>query len=289
MANVGIVGYGYVGSATARGFAANKKNKIFWYDKYKESPNTLEEVLNKSEFIFLCLPTPMFRDYSGMDMGIISRVVDDIAPKLVSTDKVIIVKSTVLPGTTASFAKRYPHVDFAMNPEFLTQKKAKADFLNPARTVIGAKKKDVAMRIEKLYRTILPKDQIYFLTDTTSAEIVKYMSNLMLASKIILANEFYFLAKRLKVDYDQIRIMVEADKRVGPFLKVPGWDGDFGFGQACFPKDMLGLLAFSRKKNIDMSVLDAVWKKNLKIRKHRDWETKDNAFGRGASKKRRLR
>ena len=52
MVRVGLIGYGYVGSATARGFATNKKNKIFWYDKYKESPNTLEEVINKSEFIF---------------------------------------------------------------------------------------------------------------------------------------------------------------------------------------------------------------------------------------------
>ena len=285
MVRVGLIGYGYVGSATARGFATNKKNKIFWYDKYKESPNTLEEVINKSEFIFLCLPTPMFRDYSGMDMGIISAVVDDIAPKLAGTDKVVIVKSTVIPGTTAGFTKKYPHVNFAMNPEFLTQKKAKTDFLNPARTVIGAKKRNVAKRVQKLYQTILPKDQIYFITDTTSAEIVKYMSNLMLASKIILANEFYFLAKKMDVDYNKIRLMVEADKRVGPFLKVPGWDGDFGFGQACFPKDMIGLLAFSKKKNVDMSVLDAVWKKNLKIRKYRDWEKKDNAFGRGASKK----
>jgi UDPglucose 6-dehydrogenase len=111
------------------------------------------------------------------------------------------------------------------------------------------------------------------------------MSNLMLASKIILANEFYFLAKKVGVDYDGIRQIVEADKRIGTFLKVPGWDGDFGFGQACFPKDMLGLLSFAKKNKIDMSVLDAVWKKNLKIRKVRDWEKKDNAFGRGASKK----
>ena len=107
----------------------------------------------------------------------------------------------------------------------------------------------------------------------------------MLASKIILANEFYFLSKKVGADYEQISPAVEADKRIGTFLKVPGWDGDFGFGQACFPKDMLGLLSFANQKNIDMSVLRAIWKKNLKIRKKRDWEHMDNAFGRGASKK----
>jgi UDPglucose 6-dehydrogenase len=285
MANIGIIGWGYVGSATGTGFATNKKNKIFWYDKYKVSPNRLDEVIQKSEFIFLCLPTPMFRDYSGTNMDIICSVIDEIAPKLFSTNKILIVKSTVLPGTTARFAKKYLKVNFTMNPEFLTQENAIRDFLNPSRTVIGAKNRKVAERVKNLYQTILPKDQTYFLTDTTSAEISKFMSNLMLASKIILANEFYFLAKKMEVDYDGIRKMVEADKRIGTFLKVPGWDGDFGFGQACFPKDMLGLLSFAEKNKIDMSVLDAVWKKNLRIRKVRDWEKKDNAFGRGASKK----
>ena len=214
MANIGIIGWGYVGSATGSGFATNKKNNIFWYDKYKKSPNTQDEVIQKSEFIFLCLPTPMFRDYSGTNMEIISSVIDEIAPKLFSTDKILIVKSTVLPGTTAAYAKKYKKVDFAMNPEFLTQENAISDFLNPSRTIIGAKDNKIAERVKNLYQTILPKNQTYFLTDTTSAEISKFMSNLMLASKIILANEFYFLAKKVGVNYDGRRQMVEADKRI---------------------------------------------------------------------------
>lgn len=285
MAKVGIVGWGYVGAATGRGFSKNKKNKIFWYDKYKQSPNTLDEVLKLSEFIFICLPTPMFRNYSGMDMGIVKRVVGDIAKKLKESSKVIIIKSTVLPGTTLSFSKKFPKVNFAMNPEFLTQENADKDFLNPSRTIIGVNDKRTGERIVKLYKTILPKDKKYFITDLTSAELTKYMSNLILASKVLLANEFYFLAKRTGADYDQVRRMVEADSRIGTHLKVPGPDGDFGFGGACFPKDMLGLLAFAKKKGIGMSALEAVWKKNLKIRKNRDWEKMDNAFGIGASKK----
>ena len=285
MNKIGIIGYGFVGEATGTGFAKSKENKVFWFDKFKDSPNTFDEVVKNSEFIFVCLPTPMFRDYSGQDISIVKEVLESLAPIVSNTDKIIIVKSTVLPGTTASFAKKYPKVNFAMNPEFLTQVKAKEDFLNPARTVIGVKDKKVGERIAKIYKTILPKDQKYFITGLTEAEITKYMSNLMLASKIILANEFYFLSKKVGADYEQISPAVEADKRIGTFLKVPGWDGDFGFGQACFPKDMLGLLSFANQKNIDMSVLRAIWKKNLKIRKKRDWEHMDNAFGRGASKK----
>ncbi|AKM83180.1 hypothetical protein A2422_00525 [Candidatus Woesebacteria bacterium RIFOXYC1_FULL_31_51] len=282
---IGIIGWGFVGEATGVGFSKNKQNKIFWFDKFKESPNTFDEVIENSEYIFICVPTPMFRDYSGMDISIVKGVVETIASKVINTSKVIIIKSTVLPGTTFEFAKKYPNVNFAMNPEFLTQNKAKEDFLNPARTVVGVTKKEVGERIKKLYSSILPKDQPYFITDLVSAELIKYMSNVTLASKVLLANEFYELANKIGANYEEVYKAVEADPRIGKHLRVPGPDGDLGFGGACFPKDTLGLLSFAKNNKVDMSALDAIWKKNLKIRKVRDWEHMDNAFGRGASKK----
>jgi UDPglucose 6-dehydrogenase len=265
-------------SRYGEGFTSNPENKIFWYDKFKESPNTLEEVIKNSDFIFICVPTPIFGDYSGMDMTIVEGVVDQIAPKVSGTDKILIIKSTSLPGTTKKMAKKYPGVNFVMNPEFLTQKNAQADFLKPYRTVIGCDSQDVGDRVVKLYSTILPKDQKYFITDTTSAEISKYMSNLVLASKIILGNEFYDLAQATGANYLEISAIVEADPRIGTFLGVPGWDGDRGFGQACFPKDMVGILGLAKKIKVDMPVLNEVWKKNLKIRKNRDWEALPQAF-----------
>lgn len=281
---IGIIGWGFVGQATGEGFAKSKKNKIFWFDKYKKSPNTFDEVVQKSEFIFVCVPTPMFRNYTGADMSIVEGVIKQIIPMAAGTNKIVIVKSTALPGTTAKFASKYPKVNFAMNPEFLTQNNARRDFMNPARTVIGVRGKVIGDRVKKLYQTILPKDQKYFITDITSAEVIKYMSNLMLASKVLLANEFYGLSKKVGANYKDVREAVEADPRIGSHLDVPGPDGDLGFGGACFPKDTLGLLAYAKDKKIDMSALDAIWKKNLKIRKNKDWEKMDNAFGRGASK-----
>jgi len=68
MNKIGIIGYGFVGEATGTGFAKSKENKVFWFDKFKDSPNTFDEVVKNSEFIFVCLPTPMFRDYSGQDI-----------------------------------------------------------------------------------------------------------------------------------------------------------------------------------------------------------------------------
>lgn len=282
MSNVGIIGYGFVGEATARGFVANKENQVFWYDKFKESPNTLDEVVNNSEFIFICLPTPMFRDYSGQDITIVEGVIEEIAPKLVGTEKVLVIKSTVLPGTTQKFQDKYLRINFAMNPEFLTQAKANEDFLKPARTVIGASNEETSKRVMSLYKSIL-EDQEYFLVGLTEAEIIKYMSNIMLASKVLLANEFYLLSQSIGANYKEIYKAVEADPRIGTHLNVPGPDGDLGFGGACFPKDTLGLLSFAKQKGVDMSALNGIWEKNLKIRKNKDWEHMDNAFGRGAS------
>lgn len=284
MNKIGIIGYGFVGEATGKGFSSSPKNKVLWYDKFKESPNTLDEVVINSEFIFICLPTPMFRDYSGQDISIVEGVMEEIAPKLQGTDKVVIVKSTVLPGTTQKFQDKYPEINFIMNPEFLTQAKANEDFLKPARTVIGGKNEEVKNRVMNPYKSIL-KDQKYFLVGLTEAEMIKYMSNIMLASKVLLANEFYILNEAIGANYKEIYKAVEADPRIGSHLNVPGSDGDLGFGGACFPKDTLGLLAFAKQKEVDMSALNGIWQKNLKIRKNRDWEHMDNAFGRGASKK----
>lgn len=276
--NIGIIGNGYVGGATGAGFATNPDNKIFWYDKYKESPNTLDEVVEKSDFIFVCVPTPIFSDYSGMDMSIVEDVIGEVAGRINGSGKIVVIKSTSLPGTTKKMTEKYPHVDFAMNPEFLTQKNASADFLKPYRTVIGCEKLEVGEKVKEIYQTILSPDQKYIITDTTSAELAKYMSNLMLASKIMLANEFYFLAEKVGANYDEVRKAVEADPRIGTFLKVPGWDGDFGFGQACFPKDMVGILGLAKKIGVDMPALKTIWEENLRIRKHRDWEEMPQAF-----------
>lgn len=276
--NVGIVGNGYVGHATGAGFATNPENKVFAYDKFKESPNTLDEVVEKADFIFICVPTPIFSDYSGMDMSIVEEVVGEVAEKINNPGKVIIIKSTSLPGTTKKMAEKYPKVDFVMNPEFLTQKNADADFMKPYRTVIGCSKPEVGEKVKALYGTILPSDQKYLITDTTSAEVIKYMSNILLASKVLLANEFYDLAQKVGANYDDVQKGVEADPRIGTHLGVPGSDGDRGFGGACFPKDTIGILGLAKDLEIDMSALQAIWNKNLQIRKNRDWESMPQAF-----------
>ena len=273
MATIGIVGWGVVGEATGKGFS--KAHKVVWNDPGKVESTALDKLIEESEFIFVCVPTPMFSDESGIDLSIVDKVIKKIAPRIKNTRKVLVIKSSVIPGTTSFYAKKYKTVKFAINPEFLTEINAPWDFNHPDRVVIGAFDEDVANRVARVYRQALGYKYKIFITDPTSAEMAKYMSNTFMATKVIFANEMKELADKLRISYDQVREMVSADPRIGDsFLKVTPFAG---FGGKCFPKDTVALLALARKLRVDLSLLAAAWKKNLKIRRIRDWEEIDGA------------
>lgn len=275
MANIGIIGYGVVGKATADAFGGDPSNKIFWFDKNVKGPFSIDDVIKNSEFIFVCVPTPMFHDGSGIDLSIINKVVSIVAPKIKNTKKILIIKSSVVPGTTRSLSKKYPKVRFAMNPEFLTEVNAVWDFMHPDRVVVGAENEADALEIIKIHKRILGYEVKMFITDSTTAEMVKYMANTFLATKSIFANEMKGLSEKLSINYDDVKKMVAADPRIGEWgLSVTPFKG---VGGKCYPKDTIALLGLARKLKIDLSILDAAWKKNLKIRKIRDWEEIDGA------------
>lgn len=269
MAKIGIVGYGVVGQAVGDGFATNKRNEILWYSRTK-GPFSPEKVIKESEFIFVCVPTPMFADHSGIDLSIMEKTIAFIAPKIKGTDKILTIKSTVVPGTTAGFAKKYPGVNFAMNPEFLTEANAPWDFMHPDRTVIGAFSQPVSARLVALYQGIYGPNGKIFLTDPTTAEMVKYMSNIFLATKVMIANEMFDLCNTLGIKYEEVAKMVAADPRImESHLSVTSVRG---FGGKCFPKDTVALLGLAKKLKVELPVTQTMWERNLKIRKLRDWE-----------------
>lgn len=284
MAKIGIVGWGVVGQAIGKGFET-KDHEIFWYDKHKEGPYSLNQLVKESEFIFLCLPTPMYSDETGIDLSVMNEVVDKIAPKIKNTNKILVVKSTVVPGTTLSYKKKYPNVNFAMNPEFLTEANALGDFLKPDRTIIGAFSQGIAGRLSSLYQDLYGPDSRIFITDPITAEMVKYMSNALLATKVIFANEMYDLCTALGIKYEEVKSMVAADARIGPtHLDVTTVRG---FGGKCFPKDMVALIGFAEEKDVDHSLLSTVWEKNLDIRQVRDWEEIEGAVNDKKGKKKK--
>ncbi len=262
---LGIVGYGIVGQAVEYGF---KKEPIYIYDKFKDFLS-LEEVCQKAEFIFLAVPTPMTSSYTAIDLSIVNETVGEIAKHIKGTDKILVIKSTVVPGTTLRLAKEYPDVQFAFNPEFLTEANFLEDFANADRTVVGAESDLVSRRLIALYKKHFPKTPV-FQTDPTSAEMVKYMANCYLASKVIFANEMYDLCEKLGIKYEEVKKMVVADHRIfDSHLDVTTLKG---FGGKCFPKDIVALIGLFKELGVDASFLETVWNKNLKIRSARDWE-----------------
>lgn len=277
---LGIIGYGIVGQAVAHGF---KDYPIFPFDKYKKT-ESLESVVKSSEIIFICLPTPMFEDESGIDLSIIEDTVAEIAPMTKGTDKIIVVKSTVVPGTTASLQKRYPDSHFAFNPEFLTEANYLDDFVNADRTIIGASNDMVSSRLVNLYKSTFPNIPIYQ-TDPTSAEMVKYMANVYLATKVIFANEMESLCHNLSIKYEEVKKMVVADKRIeDTHLDVTTVKG---FGGKCFPKDIVALIGEADKRKVELRLLKTVWDINKKVRLTADWKEIPFATSEKDIKKRR--
>lgn len=262
---IGIIGYGFVGQAVEYGFS---NHEIHIYDKYKNL-ESLEEVTINSDYIFVCLPTPIREDESGIDLGIMDESIRDLAKLTKGTDKVIIIKSSVVPGTTAGYIKKYPECLFCFNPEFLREASFLQDFVNTDRIVIGASNDQVSRRVSAMYQAVLPLAPI-FQTDPTSAEMVKYMANCFLATKVIFANEMAEICEKLGIKYEEVKKMVVGDKRIlDTHLDITTLKG---FGGKCFPKDLLALRAMAKNKGVDTKILDAVWAKNLKVRKTKDWE-----------------
>jgi UDPglucose 6-dehydrogenase len=263
---LGIIGYGFVGQAVVYGFS-NAELHIF--DKFKEGLESLEDVTTKSEFIFICLPTPIKTDGTGIDLAIIEENLDQLTKITDNSNKIIVIKSTIVPGTTDYFAKKYPNSSFAYNPEFLTEANYLQDFVNADRTIVGAYNDTVSERVVALYMQQFPKTPV-FKTDPTTAEMVKYMSNSYLATKVSFANEMYQIAEKLNIKYEEVKKMVVADHRIfDSHLDVTSMRG---FGGKCLPKDLLALKVKANQLGVFTDVLDAVWAKNMEVRSVHDWE-----------------
>lgn len=268
--NIGIIGYGIVGEALAYGFneGSQGQDKIQFYDKYKESLS-LEEVVRQSDFIFIALPTPMKKDESGIDLSIIEESIALITPLTDNTEKIIVIKSTVIPGTTRKFETQYPSSNFCFNPEFLTEANYLKDFLQAERTIIGTNNDLVARKLSAIFLERFPDTKI-FLTDPTSAEMVKLAANALLASRVTMANIFYDLCDSLGVKWEEVEKMVASDTRIGPsHLGVTTFRG---WGGKCFPKDWVNLMGIYKNMGLETSVLESIWEHNKKIRKVHDWQ-----------------
>lgn len=262
MKKVGIIGNGFVGEAQAFAFSPVADIKIYDIDPLKANA-TLEEVY-QCDFVFVAVPTPMFMD-GKQDVSYIKDVFSKAKP-----GPIYIIKSTILPGTTEKIQKRYPNLDIIFCPEFLTQRTAKLDMLTQARIIFGGDKM-LTERVEELFTERFMNRTIIH-TDSTTAELIKYMNNSFFATKVSIINEFKRLSDALGTNWDDAIYGFTSDSRIGDsHLHVPGPDGKAGYGGVCFPKDVNAITTLARSFDVPLNTIEAGWKTNLEIRPEQDW------------------
>ena len=265
---IGIIGQGFVGNAVYQKFKTHYS--VLTYDKYSGNHNsTLENLINKSNYIFMCLPTPMNTDGS-CNTDIIEGVLDQITHHT-KEDRVIIIKSTVICGTTKRLGEKYQTLKFVFNPEFLTERNAVEDYNKQDRIILGGER-PYTTELKQIFSNVFPKAHI-IKTDSTHAEMVKYLTNTFLSVKVSFANEIYELCNKLGIDYDKVVEYATLDNRLGhSHWSVPGPDGHLGFGGHCFPKDLAALIRLSFELHTTNNVLCATQSTNDDIRSFKDWE-----------------
>ena len=268
---IGIVGNGFVGSAVRYGFSPNVgcDAEVKVYDKDpNKSTDKLSDVI-ESDIIFLSVPTPSNLDGS-MNIDIVDRALTDIDEH--GTNAVILLRSTVVPGTTRKLQDKYPNLRLVFNPEFLTERSANFDFINQDRVILGGDINDVEVA-EDLFKSRFGSTLSILKTNYETAELIKYMTNTFFATKISFLNDMKLIADKSGVIWEDAIDGFIRDGRVGhSHLNVPGHDGKYGFGGSCFPKDIQALINFGKELGVEMSVLEGAWKTNLKVRPERDWE-----------------
>ena len=288
-----IIGAGYVGVVTGVCFA-DTGNDVTFVDIDKEKVNKingmtppiyeegLEELLEKNagrrrattdyspvegaDAVFICVGTPS-NDDGSINLDYVREAVRNIAARIGDEWKLIVVKSTVLPGTTEGMViplleeltgkKAGDNFGVAMNPEFLREGKAIYDFKHPDRIVIGAHDKKSGEMLKKLYE---PFNAPLITTTPTAAEMVKYASNAFLATKISFANEIGNLCKKLGIDTYDVMEAVGMDHRISPYFLNSG----AGFGGSCFPKDVSALISAGMEAGNEMGILRSVMDVNDK-------------------------
>lgn len=289
---IGVVGVGMVGSQLARYFEEargyRRGKDLFLYDK--DPKKRMQDDVNKAGIIFLCVPTPPTGAGGACDTSAIDAVL-----RTLTNEKIVVVKSTVPPGTTERLQKAYPHHLLLFNPEFLTESRAWEDMIRPDRQIVGHTA--ASMGHASIVLGLLP--QAFFSSpgtlgaytftrvNATEAELGKYAGNTFGALKVTFANIFADFCDLLEteykkngqdvpVQYENVRMMLAHDHRIGDaWLNIT--QGMYrGFGGACFPKDVSALRMQARtllkkiprsavlRKRFEKAVklLDAVWEYN---------------------------
>ena len=211
----------------------------------------LAEVIPGAEFVFLCVPSPSAPDGS-VDLRALHSAAEAIGPHL-SPGAIVINKSTVPVGSTRTVHELIGRDDIAVasNPEFLREGTALDDFMHPDRVVIGAETESQQQRVADLYRSLNAE---MVLTDPATAELIKYVCNAYLATRLSFINDVAELCEGVGGDATDVMRAMGLDKRIGPHFLQPGP----GWGGSCFPKDTTALNSIAQAAGTDFQLLNQV-------------------------------
>jgi nucleotide sugar dehydrogenase len=303
--SIACIGCGFVGGSLTTVFA-ERNFDVYVYDKVGKvapggipgSRTNIADLVEHCETLkgftgiyFVCLPTPMNEDGSA-DLSIVESALGELAN--VPGDRIAVVKSTVPPGSVESWNEKFKETGLRVvfAPEFLREASALDDMRNQTRIILGGPRPYIN-NVKSVFQAAFPTVPI-IKTSSTNAELVKYVTNCFLATKVSFANEIYQLCgaldeKGLNVDYDRVIECATMDERLGiSHWRVPSFETDengknlLGFSLSCFPKDLNALICKEKELGLNPTMLEATWKKNLEVRPQKDWE---KMVGRAVSKK----
>ena len=234
MYKVGLIGKGFVGSAVAHGFseAVGYKCEIRIYDKDPLlSLNSLEDVVTKSDVVFISVPTPSNSDGS-INLDILDKClteVNQVAENNNAYQAIYLLRSTIIPGTTRNFQEKFKKLKLVFNPEFLTERSAKFDFISQPRFILGGSEENCKF-VKGLYSDRFGTTASFILTDYESAEMIKYVCNTFFATKVSFLNEMRLLSDKVNANWDDVLEGFLRDGRTGhSHTQVPGPDGKLGY------------------------------------------------------------
>lgn len=267
---IGIMGSsGYVGGASKKYFQKINAD-VRLYDKYKNE-GSLEQI-QEADIIFIAVPTPYDEVSGGFDLSFVRDAVAGLRG-----EKIIVLKSTILPGTTERLQKEFSHHRFLFNPEFLTQATADSDMQYPDRQLVGYTAESYSSAGTVL--RVLPLSPFERIMPATEAEMVKYFNNTWFATKVTFANQIYELCRALGVNYEIVREAAAMDKRIGPSHLDVHHGGYRGYGGACLPKDTRALIQLGEAVNVPMELLKKVEELNNRLRAKQEADTREEVHG----------
>jgi nucleotide sugar dehydrogenase len=254
---IGIIGHGYVGEAIAQSVISN----LVVRDPAKGFNSTIEEIKD-CDAVFVCVPSPSNTDGS-CDSSILESV---LLNDLKDYKNLIISKVTAPPSVYENLQSQIPNLVYI--PEFLTSANAQQDYLNCNFCILGGNIQAYIREAKRIIETTkLGYNIKFYHVSIGEAALIKYIVNSFLATKVVFMNEMHKLCEAHDYNWESIIKGLTLEKRVGEsHMQVPGPDGLFGFGGACFPKDTEALIKYAEQFNVNLNILEVALKKNTFLR-----------------------